>query len=83
MMAEGGVSLAPDLAAFLYSQIVAHGIDEMTTADAKRVGRRRLTKTFVGTVAIALHQHQALRPDEPFTFFDFQPALPLSVANRG
>jgi hypothetical protein len=83
LMAEGGVSLSPDLAAFLHSQIMAHGIDEMTAADAKRVGRRRLTKSFVGSVAIALQQHATLRASEPFRFFDFQQSLPLSVANRG
>jgi hypothetical protein len=74
------VSLAPDLATFLHAQIHAHGIDEITAADAKRVGRRRLTKGFVGSVAIALHRHEAENPTEPFSFFDFQPSLPLSVA---
>lgn len=83
LMAEGGVSLAPDLATFLHTQIVAHGIEEITAGDPKRVGRRRLTKSFVGSVAIALHQHEAKHADEPFTFFDFQPPLPLSVANEG
>lgn len=82
LMAEGGVS-RPALAAFLHSQIAVHGIDEITQGDAKRVGRRRLTKSFVGSVAIALHHHEARHPDEPFAFFDFQPALPLSVANEG
>lgn len=82
LMAEGGVSVAPDLAAFVLAQIRAHGIEDVTAADAKRVGRRRLTKSFVGSVAIALGEHQAKRPDEPFTFFDFQPDLPLPVATR-
>ncbi len=81
-IAEGGVSVAPDLAAFLHSQIRAHGIEEMTAADAKRVGRRRLTKDFVGSVAIALGEHQTNRPEAPFTFFDFQRELALPVGTR-
>jgi hypothetical protein len=75
--------VAPELAAFLHSQIVSHGIDELMSVDAKRVGQRRLTKAFVGSVAIALHQHESQHPHEPFLFFDFQPALPLSLGNRG
>ncbi len=81
-LTEGGVSVAPDLAAFLHSQIIAHGLDEIAAADAKRVGRRRLTKSFIGSVAIALGDHQAKHPETPFTFFDFQPDLPLPVTNR-
>jgi hypothetical protein len=81
-LAEGGVSLAPDLAAFLHSQIAGHGLDEIAGIDAKRVGRRRLTKNFVGTVAIALSEHQEKHPETPFTFFDFQPDLPLAAVNR-
>jgi hypothetical protein len=57
-------------------------IDEIKAADAKRMGRRRLTKGFVGSLAIALQQHGAKRPNEPFRLFDFQPALPLSAANQ-
>jgi hypothetical protein len=82
LIAEGGVSVAPDLAAFLHSQILAHGIDDLAAADAKRVGRRRLTRGFVGSVAIALREHQAQRPETPFAFFDFQPALPLPATSR-
>jgi len=82
LIAEGGVSVAPDLAAFLHSQVRAYGIEEITAADAKRVGRRRLTKNFVGSVAIGLAEHQTKRPEAPFTFFDFQPDLPLPVATR-
>jgi hypothetical protein len=78
LIAEGRVSVAQDLAAFLHTQILAHGINQITEADAKRVGRRRLTKSFVGSVAIALRAHQSTQSDKPFTFFDFQPALPLT-----
>lgn len=80
-IAEGGVSVTPDLAEFLYSQIRAHGIEDLATADAKRIGRRRLTKSFVGSVAIALHEHQTAHPQSRFRFFDFQPALPLPTAS--
>jgi hypothetical protein len=82
LIAEGGVAVAPDLAEFLHAQIRTHGIDDIAAVDAKRVGRRRLTKGFVGSVAIALHEHQARRPEKPFTFFDFQPALPLPAVTR-
>ena len=41
-----------------------------------------MTRSFVGSVAIALQQHQVKRSKEPFAFFDFQPALPLPLANR-
>jgi hypothetical protein len=81
-IAEGGVSVAPDLAEFLHGQILAHGIEDIAAADAKRVGRRRLTKDFVGSVAIALGEHQAKRPEAPFTLFEFQRDLPLPVATR-
>lgn len=76
-LSAGGVSLAPDLAGFLHEQILEHGIQQITAADAKRAGRRRLTMSFVGSVAIALREHQLTHPERPFTFFDFQPALPL------
>lgn len=76
-IAEGGVSVAPDLAQFLHAQILTHGIDELAAADAKRIGRRRLTSHFVGSVAIALREHVARGAEQPFRFFDFQPALPL------
>jgi hypothetical protein len=82
LIAEGGVMVAPSLAEFLYSQIAAHGIEDIVAADLKRVGRRRLTKDLVGSVAIALHEHEATRPALPFRFFDFQPALPLPAATR-
>jgi hypothetical protein len=82
LIAEGGVSVAPDLAEFLHSQILAHGIEDIAAVDAKRVGRRRLTKGFVGSVAIALREHRAQRPEQPFAFFDFQPDLPLPAGKR-
>jgi hypothetical protein len=82
LIAEGRVAVEPDLAEFLYAQILAHGIDDMAAADSKRVGRRRLTKGFVGSVALALHEYHARRPELPFTFFDFQPDLPLPAAPR-
>jgi hypothetical protein len=82
LMSEGGVSLAPELATFLHLQIVEHGIDEFVAADAKRSGRRRLTASFVGSVAIALRAHQATSASTPFSFFDFQPALPLEAGTR-
>jgi hypothetical protein len=78
-MSEGEVSLAPELAAFLHSQIAEHGIHRIVEIDAKRSGRRRLTTSFVGSVAIALQAHQATRPAEPFSFFDFQRRLPLEA----
>ena len=82
LMSEGGVSLAPELAAFLHLQIVEHGIEEFVAADAKRSGRRRLTTSFVGSVAIALGAHQVTSASTPFSFFDFQPALPLGAGTR-
>jgi hypothetical protein len=82
LIAEGGVAVAPDLAEFLYSQILAHGIEEIAAADFKRVGRRRLTKAFVGSVAIALREHHVSHSELPFSFFDFQPALPLPAVTR-
>jgi hypothetical protein len=78
-LAEGRVTLAPELAEFLHSRIPKYGLDQITAVDAKRTGRRRLTSDFVGSVAIALREHHASRPDKPFAFFDFQPTLPLEA----
>jgi hypothetical protein len=78
-MSEGDVSLDTELAVFLHSQIVEHGIHRIVEVDAKRSGRRRLTTSFVGSVAIALQAHQAARPAEPFSFFAFQRRLPLEA----
>jgi hypothetical protein len=78
-MAVETVSLTPGLAAFLNSQVLEHGIHQIVGEDAKRSGRRRLTTSFVGSVAIALREHQGNRPETPFSFFDFQQRLPLDA----
>jgi hypothetical protein len=79
LMWQGEAVLAPDLAAFLLSQIQEHGIHQIVDVDSKRSGRRRLTEDFVGSVAIALQQHQTEQPADPFVLFDFQRPLPLEA----
>ena len=77
LMAVEDLTLTAGLAQFIQSQIIEHGIHRIVNEDAKRTGRRRLTTCFVGTVAIALRQHQATRADQPFAFSSFQQRLPL------
>jgi hypothetical protein len=80
LMWQTEAMVAPALAEFINSQILEHGLDEIVTADAKRSGRRRLTKDYVGSVAIALRQHALNRAGEPFRFASPQRVLPLDAA---
>jgi hypothetical protein len=72
--------LEPALAMFLHEQILQHGMHDLVTIDARRRGSRRLTPDFVGSVGIALGDHQRHIPGQPFAFHDFQQELPLTTA---
>jgi hypothetical protein len=78
LMSTDDAVLSPELAAFLYEQILTFGIHAIVREDAKRTSGRRLTESFVGSAAIALREHQTCRPGSDFALFSFQAELPLS-----
>ena len=82
LLAQNEVTLTPELAEFLQSQISRHGIHRIVDVDSERKSRRWLTVEFVGTVAIALQHHQMQQPAEPFALFDLQQRLPLELPAR-
>lgn len=79
LMWQAEATLAPYLAQFLHSQLVEHGLDQIVDTDAKRSGRRRLTRDYVGSVAIALRQHLLDQPNDPFRVASLQRQLPLAA----
>ena len=80
LMWQAEATVTPDLAEFINAQILEHGLDKIVATDAKRSGRRRLTRDYVGSLAVSLRQHLLDRPGEPFRFASLQRALPLDMA---